>query len=187
MQKTFLLILFSFIVIIISKENSLYYNEDPDAYRGRAFSESESCNSMNCPSPNSCGTHEGVEFCVCDKKFANYPFIGYNNQYCTYKRRKQIVGFLWELLTNVGIGHYYIGKIVRGLFKTLVLITPIAIFLLGKFKLVQVGFDLGLTGKIMSGVMCAFFLCSFIWWIVDAIMFGRNKYRDNNDVPLKHW
>ena len=39
----------------------------------------------------------------------------------------------------------------------------------------------------MASIMCACGLGSFIWWLVDAIMFGTNKYRDFNGVPLQHW
>ena len=187
MSKTQLILLFSFLVLIRTRTNSAYYNSDQDVYKGRAMGEGESCNSENCPSPNSCGTDGDITACICDKKLANYPFTGYEGRYCSYKRKRQLVGFLWELCTNLGIGHYYIRQILRGVFKTIVMLTPIIIFILGKTKLLQVGFDLGITGKSMAAIMYLFFIAAFIWWLVDAIMFGLNKYRDNNDVPLQHW
>ena len=31
------------------------------------------------------------------------------------------------------------------------------------------------------------FIILFIWWMVDIVLFARNKYKDHNKVPLKHW
>jgi hypothetical protein len=39
----------------------------------------------------------------------------------------------------------------------------------------------------MCSILCATGAGAFIWWLVDAILFGLNKYRDFNGVPLKHW
>ena len=124
---------------------------------------------------------------MCDKSMANYPFIGENNKFCIYKRKRQVVAFLWELFTNVGVGHYYIDCIARGAFKSLFTLTPLVIFVLGKLKLLKTWFNEGTTGIVMFSIMCGCGLASFIWWLVDAILFRLNKYRDFNGIPLKHW
>ena len=162
-----------------------WYSKDEDMYKGRALVSSEVCSTTNCPEPNSCISE--YNFCMCDKSMANYPFIGQNNQYCTYKRKRQVVAFLWELFTNVGVGHYYIHQIVRGVFKSIITATPLVIFTLGKLKLLKYWFNEGTTGMVMATIMCLCGLTSFVWWLVDAFMFGLNKYRDYNGVPLKHW
>lgn len=175
------------LTLSLERDNSIYYNHDPDAYRGRAMDEGETCDEKNCPAPHGCGTSGELVACVCDDHWANYPFTGTNGQYCTYERKKQIVGFLWELLTNLGIGHYYIGNVVAGIFKTLVMLTPITIFVLGKLRLVKNRYNEGTTGMVMFIIMCAFALVAFAWWLADAIIFGLNRYRDSNEVPLEHW
>ena len=162
-----------------------WYSKDEDMYKGRALVDPEKCSETNCPKPNTC--IDEYNFCMCDKSMANYPFIGHNNQYCTYKRKRQVVGFLWELFTNVGVGHYYIHHIVRGVFKSILTVTPLVIFTLGKLRLLKYWFNEGTTGIVMASIMCACGLAAFVWWLVDAFMFGLNKYRDYNGVPLKHW
>jgi len=178
----FLLIAFS-VSYEYDKDGSLkvWYAKDQDIYRGRALP--EGCNTTVCQAPNYC--QESV--CLCDDKYANYPFIGYRGQYCTYKRKRQVVAFLWELFTNVGVGHYYIHQVVRGVFKTIMMVTPLTIFILGKLKLLKWKFNEGTTGIVMCSILSATGAGAFIWWLVDAILFGLNKYRDFNGVPLKHW
>ena len=158
-----------------------WYAKDQDIYKGRYFP--DGCNTTVCPEPNYC--QEGA--CLCDDKYANYPFTGYNGVYCTYKRKRQVVAFLWELFTNVGVGHYYIHEIARGFFKTLMMVIPLTIFILGKLKLLKWKFNEGTTGIVMCSLLCATGVGAFVWWLVDAILFGLNKYRDFNGVPLKHW
>ena len=121
---SFLLISFS-LSYDYNKDGSLkvWYAKDQDIYKGRALP--DGCNTTVCQSPNYC--QENV--CLCDDKYANYPFIGYRGQYCTYKRKRQVVAFLWELFTNVGVGHYYIHEIARGFFKTLMMVIPLTIFI----------------------------------------------------------
>lgn len=173
--------------ISYGRENSTSYNEDPDAYRGRAMGEGEECSNQNCPTPpNFCASSGNIHACICGDDYANYPFFPIHGQYCTYERKKQIVAFLWEII-NLGIGHYYIGNTLRGIFKTIVMAVPFLILLGGKLRLVKYKTNEGTTGIVMFIIMCVFFLAAFIWWLVDLILFGLNKYRDGNDVPLKHW
>ena len=162
-----------------------WYSKDQDMYKGRSLGDTLTCSEATCPKPNEC--IDNYNFCMCDKTRANYPFIGEDNKFCTYKRKRQLVAFLWELFTNVGVGHYYIHHIARGVFKSLMTATPIVIFVLGKLRLLKTWFNEGTTGICMASIMCACGLGSFIWWLVDAIMFGTNKYRDFNGVPLQHW
>ena len=162
-----------------------WYSKDQDMYKGRSLGSSLTCSTTTCPTPNECINN--YNFCMCHQSRANYPFIGENNQFCTYKRKRQVVAFLWELFTNMGVGHYYINHIARGVFKTIITLTPIVIFILGKLRLLKTWFNEGTTGIVMAFIMCGCGLGSFIWWLVDAIMFGTNKYRDFNGVPLQHW
>ncbi|MCQ2820012.1 MAG: hypothetical protein MJ252_22325 [archaeon] len=186
-KALFIILLLTFINFSLERDFTIYYNSDPDAYKGRAMDDGETCNINNCPAPHSCGSSGDIQACVCDEHYANYPFTGVDGVYCTHKRKKQIVAFLWELFTNLGIGHYYIHKVLRGFFKTLVMLTPLTIFALGKLRLLKYHYHDGTTGIVMFCIMCAFALAAFAWWLADAILFGTNKYRDSNEVPLQHW
>ena len=165
-----------------SKKETEYYSKDKEKYLSKTDIE---CTTTNCPEPNFCGLKNTV--CYCAKGLANYPFNGVKDVYCQYEQHAQLTGFLWELLLNMGIGHFVIGQNLMGTFKLLVLFIPIILYVLGKVGVFKLGFKEGTTGSIIMGVIIAFSLASFAWWLADAIMFGTNKYRDRNEVPLKKW
>ena len=166
----------------LTKTETDFYSKDASKYLSKTGIE---CTIDNCPEPNYCGNSKTV--CYCAKGLANYPFTGVKDVYCQYEQHAQLTGFLWELLLNMGIGHFNIGQNLMGTFKLLVLVIPIVLFVLGKLSIIKVGFKEGGTGFIMMCVVIAFALTSFAWWLADAIMFGTNKYRDRYDVPLKKW
>ena len=165
-----------------SKKETEYYSKDKEKYLSKTDIE---CTTTNCPEPNFCGLKNTV--CYCAKGLANYPFNGVKDVYCQYEQHAQLTGFLWELLLNMGIGHFVIGQNLMGTFKLLVLFIPIILYVLGKVGVFKLGFKEGTTGSIIMGVIIAFSLASCAWWLADAIMVGTNKYRDRNEVPLKKW
>ena len=165
-----------------SKKETEYYSKDKEKYLSKTDIE---CTTTNCPEPNFCGLKNTV--CYCAKGLANYPFNGVKDVYCQYEQHAQLTGFLWELLLNMGIAHFVIGQNLMGTFKLLVLFIPIILYVLGKVGVFKLGFKEGTTGSIIMGVIIGFSLASFAWWLADAIMFGTNKYRDRNEVPLKKW
>lgn len=166
----------------LTKKESDFYSKDADKYLSKT---DITCNINNCPEPNECNVENTA--CHCAKGLANYPFDGVKGAYCQYEQHTQLAGFLWELLLNIGVGHFNIGQNLMGTFKLLVLVIPLVLFSLGKLSIIKVGFKEGGTGFIMMCVVIAFSLASFAWWLADAIMFGTNKYRDRYDVPLKKW
>ncbi len=108
-------------------------------YKGCSLRDTLTCSENTCPKPNE--FIAAYNFCICDKSMANYHFIGHHIQFCTYKRKRQVVAFLWELF---GVGHYYIHQIVRGVFKTIMTGTPLIIFTLGKLRLLKYWFNEGI-------------------------------------------
>lgn len=166
-----------------SQPESDYYSKDPNKYK---YASGIACDeTTNCKSPNYCSNAKDA--CHCDKGLANYPFSGYKGEYCTYKQKKQKTSFLWELLTNIGIGHFIIGDHLAGTFKLVMMLIPIVIQILGLANIVKVGFSHGNTATAMQCISIAFGVGCFVWWLVDAIRFGTNKIRDDLDVPLAHW
>jgi hypothetical protein len=44
------------------------------------------------------------------------------------------------------------------------------------------------SAKVCLGVTnCILGCAAFAWFIADAVLFGTNKYKDGNDMPLKSW
>jgi hypothetical protein len=166
----------------VSKKDTNYYSSNPDKYLSK---QDIKCNADNCPAPNFCGKKTSA--CYCEKGLANYPFTGINDVYCQYEQHSQLKSFLFELLFNLGIGHFIIGRYIMGAFKLIIMFIPIMLLIMSKVGCVKMGFKEGTCGTIVQIIAIAFGIGAFAWWITDAIMFGKNKYRDRNEVPLKKW
>lgn len=166
----------------ISKKDTNYYSSNSDKYLSK---QDIKCNADNCPAPNFCGKKTSA--CYCEKGLANYPFTGINDVYCQYEQHSQLKSFLFELLLNLGIGHFIIGRYIMGAFKLIIMFIPIMLLIMSKVGCVKMGFKEGTCGTIVQIIAIAFGIGAFAWWITDAIMFGKNKYRDRNEVPLKKW
>ena len=143
------------------------------------------CTTTNCPEPNFCND-EG-DTCYCSKGYVNDPRKNDPEKYCSYKQHKQLTSFLWELLTNFGIGHLIIGNVAKGLFKMLFCIILFTLCGLICAKVLTIEGSKNALGITVTLTVYACFIILFIWWIVDAICFGCNKYKDHNKVPLRHW
>ena len=164
------------------KKDTTYYSSNPDNYLSK---QDITCTTENCPEPNFCG--KSTSACYCAKGLANYPFTGVNDVYCQYEQHSQLKSFLLELLLNLGIGHFIIGQYFMGVSKLIIMFIPIMLLIMSKMGCVKMGFKEGTCGTIVQIIAIAFGIGAFAWWITDAIMFGKNKYRDRNEVPLKKW
>ena len=143
------------------------------------------CSQTICPSPNFC--NDSGDTCYCAKGYVNDPRNSNPSVYCSYKQHKQLTSFLWELLTNFGIGHLIIGNVAKGLFKMLFCIILFTLCGLICAKVLTIEGSKNALGITVTLTVYACFIILFIWWIVDAICFGCNKYKDHNKVPLRHW
>lgn len=182
-SKSILLLTLISLALCTKTPESDYYSNDPNRY---LYVENIACDSeTNCKEPNYCSADKTT--CYCNKGLANYPFGGYKGQYCYYEQHKQLTSFLWELLTNIGVGHFIIGNNLIGTFKLIFMVIPITIQILGCVRIVKVGFGTGTTGTTMQVISLVFGAGAFIWWLADAILFGTNKHRDCYDVPLAKW
>lgn len=162
-----------------SKEKETdYYSKDSQKYKSKKGID---CNEDNCLAPSYCSLDKTE--CVCGKHYANYPFSGVDGVYCLYERHSQLTSFLLELCLNIGIGHFIIGNKIKGTVKLLIVVIPFI------FCLIKFFFSLKKENSFGVGMIIVyiFIMTSFCWWIADAIMFGTNKYRDKNSVPLQEW
>ena len=143
------------------------------------------CTTTNCPEPNFC--NDAGDTCYCSKGYVNDPRKNDPEKYCSYKQHKQLTSFLWELLTNFGIGHLIIGNVAKGLFKMLFCIILFTLCGLICAKVLTIEGSKNALGITVTLTVYACFIILFIWWIVDIVLFAGNKYKDHNKVPLKHW
>jgi hypothetical protein len=147
------------------------------------------CTQKNCVAPYGVCTNNNT-VCMCTSGYANFVPAGETTYdfYCTYKQKKQIIAFLLEFFISVGVGHFYAGRILFGVFKLLVMFGPIILGILMCCTAMMKDRDsstcMGLFVMIAS---CTFICGGLIWQLVDVIMFGINSYKDGNGVPLEHW
>ncbi len=132
------------------------------------------CAQTNCSFPNMCV----AEFvCKCGPGFANYFENSADqqnpNQYCPYGRKKQLISFLLEFFLPPS-GHFYAGQYLIAVLK---LLLPCALGLMLVF--IENALVKGISGVGICGMS--------IWWLVDVILYGMNKYPDQNNVPLASW
>lgn len=146
------------------------------------------CNDNNCPDER--GQCFNTTTCVCADDYVNLmnedkdnnDDNNSDNAYCNYKMKKQISAFFLEIIFPIGAGHFYVGKGIIGGFK-LFLALMICVFacftLANKDKA-----NLKLLFAIILGICTLGF---FTWHILDIILYGINKYKDSNDIPLSGW
>ena len=146
------------------------------------------CNANNCFFPYGVCT-ENNTVCQCLDGYANFKVANSNiNYYCSYQQKRQVIGFLLEFFVSLGVGHFYAGRVLFGVFKLLIMLGPIVLSLLmccsAVFKNNDTSSCVGLALMIGS---CLFVCTGLVWQLVDIIMFGINSYKDGNGVPLQHW
>ena len=144
------------------------------------------CSPETCPYPSLC-TSKTV--CKCKDGFYNTNVDDNNFQNkCNYKMKSSNTPFWTEIITNIGLGHMIIGNFKIGFFKFFYMITTFSFFYYvcmsdkNSQKYLSDKYHLIIT--IINFLLC---LGVFIWWLVDAICFGINKYKDNNGIKLYNY
>ena len=165
-QKIFLF--FIFIKCILSFENNY---------------EVTICSAETCPYPSLCTSKT---ICTCKEGYYNTNLD--NNDFlnkCKYKMKSGITPFWIEIITNTGIGHMIIGDYKIGIFKLFYMISTLCFFyyvcMSDKNSQKYLGDTYHFVISIINFVLCSGVL---IWWLIDAICFGINKYKDNNGIKL---
>ena len=146
------------------------------------------CDNKNCQAPY--GVCADASTCKCLNGYANFVAEGqaFPGSYCNYEQKKQLVAFLLEMFVGMGVGHFYSGRVLFGVFKLLILLGPLVLGVLMCCSSIVKSSDtstcMGLVVMIGS---CACICTAVVWQLVDLIMFGINSYKDGNGVPLAHW
>ena len=146
------------------------------------------CDNKNCQAPY--GVCADASTCRCLNGYANFVAEGqaFPGSYCNYEQKKQLVAFLLEMFVGMGVGHFYSGRVLFGVFKLLILLGPLVLGVLMCCSSIVKSSDtstcMGLVVMIGS---CACICTAVVWQLVDLIMFGINSYKDGKGVPLAHW
>ena len=133
------------------------------------------CTSTNC---NKC---ESEDLCQCPNGYAQDPSILVTDDVksCQYKRKKQYIFFLLELLLPFGVGHLYA---CQYLIMGIKLITCIIIFLLDFFLKRKIR-NFRTKQQFHIFILVLFFMY-LIGHLVDIILIGINQYKDGNQIAF---
>lgn len=168
------------------------------SYKSPNFAEAKNitCTKENCVYPNKC---KDKHTCQCDISYAEF----YLNkelkegeeridskdikEFCTYKRKSQLVYFLLEFILNIGAGHLYASNYTLGVIKMILVFLPCVLFSLlicmGVMSSSKIA-DMAVFGYcLVVASVCAI----VIWWLVDVILIAIGYYTDGNRVPLIPW
>ena len=109
--------------------------------------------------------------------------------YCDYKQKKQLNAFLLELFVGFGAGHFYRGNYLMASLKLVAFLFGIYIICLFPLTAKWIS-DCCDCDCLVVLVSIFFYLAACglaFWFIFDLVYFGKNKYKDKNDVPLLNW
>ena len=148
------------------------------------FYEVKSCSAENCLYPSLCISKT---ICKCKEGFYNTNLENngnYENK-CKYVMKSSYSPFWVEIITNLGIGHMLIGNYYLGILKLFYIIFTFGFFYYVCMSDANSRKNLGDCFHVFLSVLNLIFcLGLFAWWVVDAIFFGINKYKDINGVEL---
>jgi hypothetical protein len=146
------------------------------------------CSISNCPKPNTCSDEYT---CRCAVGFADFRQSENKPELsCQYAQKKQLKAFFLEFFLAHGIGHMYAGRIGYGIFKFFFFFVPfiLSVFLCCCGFSVKLNIDSGgCVGMTIIIILCSFCCIATLWQMVDLVLFGMNRYKDANGVPLIHW
>lgn len=142
----------------------------------------QECNNTNCNPKHGICT---FNYCQCNEQYATYPFNS-KTDYCTYKRKKQWKVFVLEAVLAFGSGHLYSENYGRGISKLIFWIIGWAFFIMMRVFSVKKGKKDELA-FIFSMLSCVFTFGMIIWYVIDVVMIGLNRYRDGNGINFESW
>ena len=116
--------------------------------------------------------------CECHKDYITYPE---NNEIrCNYRKKSQLIAILLEFIFCFGFGLLYIRKYIHFLIKFSC--SLLMFYLYQRYSVFKEK-----NSRITIIVVSFVFLGMFIWQIYDISCLFRNKYLDQNEIPLKTW
>lgn len=144
------------------------------------------CNEQNCKSPN--GRCYNKNMCACNKGYAQLRDVeaSQDNLSCNIRLKSQAIFFGIELVTWIGGGHIYAGRLLYGFIK----MSAFIFVILTDCLLKRCIFNRKMLAKnrnffvIFSYVLYGLLL---LWQTVDIILIGSNLFRDGNGFKIMTW
>ena len=144
------------------------------------------CNQQNCKAPN--GSCQNKNICACNKGYAQLPNVeaSQDNLSCNIRLKSQAIFFGIELVTWIGGGHIYAGRLMYGFIK----LSAFIFVIMMDCTLKRCFFD----RKMLANNRNFFIIFSYVlygllllWQIVDIILIGSNLFRDGNGFKIMTW
>ena len=121
----------------------------------------------------------------------------YAEKYCHYKRKSQIIGFVIESITMIGIGHLYLFRIFHGILKmSLFLSLTILAFFIKKIKSKRKSLFFEESSKplkkcLYEKIINFFYFLNYVFFMIlhvfDIYMLATNSYNDGFGFRLISW
>ena len=139
--------------------------------------------------PSSCSkvTH-GIclseAYAVCEKEYATKE--DETDNWCEYKRKKQLTYFLIETIAAFGVGHIYAKNYKYGIPKLIYWIISWSLILTIRIISVKKGYknDINCVCSLLSFLLS---IGMIVWYIYDVVMIGENRFTDGEGVDILPW
>jgi hypothetical protein len=142
------------------------------------------CGKYTCDSEHGECIGKSNSLCFCNDRYDTLPNET-SNVMCSYEKKKQWIAFVLEIV-GFGIGHFYTGKLGIGVPKLIMyMLACIAIVVLRILS--KKTEENNPTTLFMAFIACTVCCSIFIWHIIDAILYGLNKYKDGYGIDLLAW
>ena len=128
---------------------------------------------------------EDKKTCVCQVGYAQYPES--LEVLCSYSLQNAKSYILYESLLGFGVGHFVAGKYIMGIFKLILGLTSLIMFIV---LLCMWTKDLDKNGCklfVLTIISVSFLGLYLIFYAVDLALIALNVYKDGNGLPLFHW
>lgn len=162
------------------------YNTYPLEMGEEKYYAKGNCTVSNCHDPY--GRCENQNVCACNYGYAQMPSLkaSKNQLSCTVSLKSQALFFGLELLTWIGVGHIYAGRMMYGFVKMSVFLFIISIDCILK----RLSFNRVFPAKSKSSIVIfSYFIYAFflLWQTIDIIVIGSNLFRDGNGFKIMTW
>lgn len=163
------LIIVTFLIILTVEVNGKNDDEYENSFR---------CGTEYCD--NNKAICRGGQFCQCDP---DYWYKEDDYVKCRYKKRKQSLYLILELIPSFGVGHIYARRYVLGILKCIYWLISWTLFI---FMRIFSDYTNKYSEKALkyAFLSCIFSIGMIIWWIIDFMMILVGRYRDGNNVEL---
>jgi hypothetical protein len=144
------------------------------------------CDANNCKNPN--GKCLSTSICLCNKGYAQLAATtDSKSSSCAYEQKSQTIAFILELIFFFGVGHFYVGQILYGLIKLLYIVLVLILDCVLRRIIFNRFPSAHKSQTFLMFLFYTLYLIIIVWEVVDICLYGMNKIKDGNGVPLDQW